>query len=362
MEENKSKNIILKIFVWCFLAALGGLLGSWLYGRWLGPLILRDLTNQKLSDLNNSLSQVIIKDAKQVVVEQDTRAAEVINAAEKIIVGIFKKKTDNNYELLSSVATGLLITSDGWLVSNWGNKDEQYAVNDFVVITKEKKIYDINKVVYDEFSGLTFVNIKNANSLPVANFSASLELKRGQTVFLLDWLKTFSLATLTENRRRDSVLSSDQPIKELSLSINEPNGLVAIDLSGRVVAWITRDDRVVSVDYITNAIGYFLNNKQPVKTVFGVNYLNQDYYLKDKQPAGALIVKNKKGSAVVLKSPAEAAGLKEGDIIYSIDDQELAYGLDLADLIATYQPGQKISVKYWRGSEKKEAIVVLGGM
>ncbi len=340
------------------LALLGGLGGGWLYSYWFGQI-----TNLKnVGNLSDNTNNVVISGAKQVVVEQDKRTEEVLDSAEKVIVGIFKKRADNNYNLLSSPVAGLIITSDGWLAANWQTKDTQVKAADYVAITKDKKIYNLDILAFDEFSGLTFAHMRGVNSLPVAGFSPSLELKRGQSVFLTSWLKTVSPAILTDDRRRDDILSSDQPLKALSLSVIDPNSLVAVDLSGRVVGWVTKDKQVVSVDYIISAINYLLANQPISRTSLGVNYLNSDYHANGKQPIGALIVKDKKGIAVVAGSPAAKAGLKEGDIIYSIDDRELSNGVDLADVVATYQADQKAIVKYWRGSDKKEAIITFKGL
>ena len=52
--------------------------------------------------------------------------------------------------------------------------------------------------------------------------------------------------------------------------------------------------------------------------------------------SGALIVE------VVPESPAERAGLQVGDIIVQVDDVRLAADVELADVIARYEPGERI--------------------
>ncbi len=359
---NRRKKLIFVLFI-LGVALIGGLGGGWLYGYWFSKISdLKNITDKNISNLDGSAPQVVINGARQVVVQQDVRAAEVIDSAEKVIVGLLKKKADNNYDLLNAPVAGVLITSDGWLAANWQTKDGAVKADDYVAVTKDKKIYNLDKLVFDNFSGLTFVHLRGANSLPVAGFSPAVELKRGQAVFLVGWLKTISPAILTENRRRDDIIASDQPFKTLSLSVLDANDLVAVDLSGRIVGWLTKDKQVVSVDYIISAINSLLANKPITKTVLGVNYLNGDYHIRNKQPVGALLVKDKKGIAVVPTSPAAQAGLKEGDIIYAVDEKEIGYGLDLADVIAGYQSGDKVIVKYWRGPDKKEAAITLGGL
>ena len=74
---------------------------------------------------------------------------------------------------------------------------------------------------------------------------------------------------------------------------------------------------------------------------------------------GALISGSEKTGevAVVPGSPAEKAGLKEGDIITAIDGQAITSEVKLSDLIEQHQVGDEIVVKYVR--DGKEAQVKL---
>jgi S1-C subfamily serine protease len=70
---------------------------------------------------------------------------------------------------------------------------------------------------------------------------------------------------------------------------------------------------------------------------------------------GAVIVE------VMADSPAEAAGLEEGDAILSVDGQKLDAEKGLADLIADYEPGDSVTLEIERpGAEPREVSVELG--
>jgi hypothetical protein len=58
--------------------------------------------------------------------------------------------------------------------------------------------------------------------------------------------------------------------------------------------------------------------------------------------AGALI------TDVVPGSPAEGAGLRRGDIIFSVDRQRLEQGQDLARIIGARRPGDEVTLGVWR--------------
>jgi len=70
---------------------------------------------------------------------------------------------------------------------------------------------------------------------------------------------------------------------------------------------------------------------------------------------GAVVVE------VMPDTPAEEAGLQEGDVIVAIDGQELDAENNLADLIAEYEPGDAVSLEIGRpGEEPFEVTVELG--
>jgi S1-C subfamily serine protease len=68
---------------------------------------------------------------------------------------------------------------------------------------------------------------------------------------------------------------------------------------------------------------------------------------------GALIVD------VVSGTPAEQAGLKEGDVIVAIDRTALGPSQSLPATIAQYQPGDRITVHFWRGNQERAVQVTL---
>ncbi|MCH8534464.1 MAG: trypsin-like peptidase domain-containing protein [Flavobacteriaceae bacterium] len=80
------------------------------------------------------------------------------------------------------------------------------------------------------------------------------------------------------------------------------------------------------------------------------------------QIAQELAIENSQGfyvSSVESNSGAEKAGLKEGDIILSIDDIKIRKFSDLTGYINTKNPGEKVSVNYLRNGKAQQAEVKL---
>jgi S1-C subfamily serine protease len=78
------------------------------------------------------------------------------------------------------------------------------------------------------------------------------------------------------------------------------------------------------------------------------------YVSKSQAPNGDTL------AAVIAGSPAETAGVKEGDVITKIGDQvvDTEHPLDLA--LASYSPGQTIDLEIVRGDETLTLSVTLG--
>lgn len=64
---------------------------------------------------------------------------------------------------------------------------------------------------------------------------------------------------------------------------------------------------------------------------------------------------------VISGSPAEAAGLQEGDLIIAVDGEEVGPGNSLAEILDDYQPGDEVTLSVEReGEEGLEVQVTLG--
>ena len=58
--------------------------------------------------------------------------------------------------------------------------------------------------------------------------------------------------------------------------------------------------------------------------------------------------------------PAEKAGLKAGDVITKIDDQQVDTADELIVVIRTHRPGDRVTLTYQRGAQQQTAEVTLG--
>jgi serine protease Do len=75
-----------------------------------------------------------------------------------------------------------------------------------------------------------------------------------------------------------------------------------------------------------------------------------------KAAKGALVAQPQKGG------PADAAGLKAGDVITAVDGEKIETPRELARKVAALAPGRAVDVVYLRGGSEKTARVKLGAL
>ncbi|MEQ1558139.1 MAG: DegQ family serine endoprotease [Methyloglobulus sp.] len=76
------------------------------------------------------------------------------------------------------------------------------------------------------------------------------------------------------------------------------------------------------------------------------------FNLKEMQGAAISRIEN--------NSPAEKAGLALGDIVVSANGKGIKNSHDLRNIIGLLQVGDKVSIEYYRGEDKKETTAVIG--
>ena len=128
-ENTKITIIILAVIFGLTSGIVGGLLGrTYILGNIYNLPFFGEIVFPK-GDYNGG--SLIISGAKKVVVEQNTKVTETINSANSSLVGIFVKQKytedtsldqgfdlDNYYKLNKELGQGLIITSDGWIITN----------------------------------------------------------------------------------------------------------------------------------------------------------------------------------------------------------------------------------------------------
>ncbi len=325
-------------------------------------------------------SSIIIRDAKKVVVEQNNRVVETIDSVQSSLVGIYKKNLlvesateaeefdlGNYYKLGQELAQGLIITSDGWIITNFKPENMNY-----VIITQDKKIYSIDKIESDPLTRFYFLRVQ-AKDFPVRKFVQANEIKNGQLALSVSWTGEAELNSIVNNSDTGSniLFFSDSFLSKILLAedLGEKfKGSFLFNLSGDIIGLSDKNGAVEPIYHFTGAIKSLLKNKDIKRPGLGVNYIDLSKLVgaisagvgQGERGKGALIYKNADGISAVKGGAGELAGLREGDIITSVEGVEIDNDNNLADVVQRFMVGDNAVIIYLRGGKEREVEVKLG--
>ncbi len=277
--------------------------------------------------------------------------------------------------------TGFIVTSDGLIVTN------RHVVNDeaarYSVVLTDGKIYSIEVLAKDEQLDVAILKINDTleGVLPTVTFGDSSSLKLGQTVIaignaLAEFQNSVSVGVIS-GLSRSIVASDSSGFSEQLNQVIQTDAAINPGNSGGPL--LNLDGEVIGVNVATSEgadnIGFALPAnvvKQVVESVkihgeivrpyLGVRYvmLTEDNAKDFNVTAtyGALVKGDSNFPAVAEGSAAEKSGLKEGDVILSIDGESLS-GLDLAILLRTKSVGQEITLLVERDGVQENISVIL---
>ena len=325
---------------------------------------------------------LIIRDARKVVVEQDDKIEETIDSSLDSIVGIFRKKTlvegddpafsiEKYYKLNEERGQGIIITSDGWILTSAFSpniRTELDILTNYVIITRDKKVYEIDKVLRNTTSNFGFIHAKDVKDLNVSKFEMNNTLPKGKQIISVNWEGESFLSQILNNDGNEKITkSSDLVMANVLLTSDLPEnfkGSPIFDLSGYVVAIIDNSKNIEQFNNYISEINSLLKYNELRKPKLGVNYINlSDFIINDKNyEKGALISKNEEGVAIEKNSPADLAGLTEGDVITSIDNIEINSDVSLNQVIQKYLAGDIINLNYNRNEQRNQVKIQLGSI
>jgi len=266
----------------------------------------------------------------------------------------------------SAAGSGFLIRSEegyeGYIVTNNHVVQDARRVQ---VELADGKTFPANIVGTDALTDLAVLKVE-ATDLPYGYVGDSDLLAVGDFVMAMgNALGEGITATLGIVSRLDvSVTVSGNTLRGLiqtDASINPGNsGGPLVNLAGEVVGITSVKVAVVGVEGMGYAIS--INGAKPIiedlirqgyvtRPWLGVGLYTVDTFVaavnRLSVDKGALIVE------IVSGSPADAAGLKERDVIIHFEDKEIVSSDDLTKAILDCQIGQRVEITFVRGEDTK---------
>jgi serine protease Do len=291
----------------------------------------------------------------------------------------FFQQDPDEPEKQQGMGSGVIITPDGYVVTN--NHVVEGATNDGIEVTLHDKIRYKGKLIgTDPTTDLAVVKI-DAKDLPVAALGNSDNIQVGEWVMAIGNPLGFLTSTVTQGivsalgRNIDIIRSTEgrsnyaiENFIQTDAAINPGNsGGALVNMSGEVVginaAIATTTGRfqgygfAIPVNLMKTVVADIIKFGEVRRGYIGVNIKSVDQTLADaiglKEPNGVFV------DGVVKGGAGDQAGLKDGDVILSIDGKDTRAANELQTYIATKHPGDQVVVRVFRDGKTIEKTVIL---
>ncbi|MEF3691430.1 MAG: trypsin-like peptidase domain-containing protein [Candidatus Moraniibacteriota bacterium] len=389
------KKKILKAFAILIIVMTFGWIGSLFFGRYLTPILIRNDFFAKMGIFeNDDKSTTIINKTERVLVRESDSVTEVSSNAIYAVVDVFSFSVEaENKTVQKSLAmgerekfqqgksgAGTILTNDGLIVTSRFNIIEEAA--EYKILTYGGNVLEAKLLGVDDFTDLAFLKAEGSNftTMPMAdsstvNFGKRVviigEISGSQKIYLSDGVlsgfdEKFSLTgtEIASSEKLQGVLRVD------FVGGEDYAGGPIINYSGELLGisiFINKGGEKqffqIPINVVKDSMQKISENRLDKTARLGIYYLSLDAYykiLKDlKVERGALIYSatGKQGLAVIAESSAEKAGLKIGDIIMSIDGNEIDSAHPLSNFISQYEKDSTAVLKVLRGDEEIELTV-----
>jgi len=352
------------------IALVFGILGGLVSSIYLWPNILgsRNISNDEidLSSPEYNKANLVIQYPKKVYINQDLQIEESTNYLQEAVVGIFPKNKNtvaDNYIMTNELSSGLIISSDGWVLLNVLNNkkfDKNIVKNkdSYTIISKkEKKVYEIDDVYDFSDQGLVFLKIKSDKYFTTRNFVNISDLRVGQTLMTYNFSSEVGINYLQKISSGDNIKFSDNYknfiILNTPLTENFANSFI-FNLSGDLLALIDGNLDIRPIHDFRSDIFTFLKNKELNKINWGLYYIDLEDVASSTFPQYGAWVYNNGLEAVTKNSLATKIGIKTGDVITKINNYEINNYNSFNDVLNNFVVGDNVSVFILRDGQTQE--------
>ena len=377
MGRRKKKNKAKKIIFVSIIFIIIWISGFYLYTTYQNIEI--NESNYKVERQQSTIEEQTVENVEK----NSITVADMLEETTEKVVGISKLKNtgssifSNSQEGDLGLGTGVIVTSDGYIVSNSHVTGEKYSK--CYVTLENGNSYDGTVVWSDTDLDLSIVKI-TAKNLPYVSLGDSSSIRVGENVYAIgnpigfEFRRTVTSGIISAKNRTIKIEEENKSsymtdLIQTDATINPgnsggpliyPNGEV-IGINTVKISTAEGIGFAIPINIIKPIIESFKETGKFEEATIGiyaydkevVPYLNSSYnpINFDKGIYVAQITKN---------GPASNTELKEADIIISIDEKELNTMNDLREYIYTKKPNDEVTLKITRGKIKKEIKLVLG--
>lgn len=303
-----------------------------------------------------------------------TAAAEAVTPAVVNIKTIQGGNFDlwgSNNNLSSSSGSGVIISPDGYIVTNNHVIEEG---DDIEVTLNDKREFEAKVIGTDPSTDMALIKIKG-KELPYLNFGNSDSLRVGEWVLAVgspfDLESTVTAGIVSAKARNIDILEGQDRIEsfiQTDAAVNPGNsGGALVNTNGELIgintAIITRSGRyegysfAVPANLVRKVIKDLRDYGVVQRGIMGV-YIDEITNNRAKELGlptveGVLITRISPGGS------AEEAGIQKNDVIISINGIKTSTLPEMQELLGRYRPGNVLRVEYLRKGRPYEVEIIL---
>lgn len=303
---------------------------------------------------------------KDATTNKDYNAETAFDKASQSVVGVVcYSNSITNVEDCDSQGSGIIITSDGYVVTNAhviGNSRTSYLIQ---VVTADGKTYNAGVVGYDTRTDIAVLKMDDAKGLKAASFGDSAKITLGEDIIAignpggLDYQNSITKGIVSAVNRE---LSSASLVKyiQTDAAINPGNsGGPIVNMYGQVIGIATA--KIVSEQF--EGMGFAIPSAE-AKTI--VDGIMKNGYIAGRVKIGILGYEIDSATAtqygfprgiqiesISAGGPCDHTDLQSGDIITEVDGQKIESFTDIYNVLEQHKPNDKVKIKYYRPETEK---------
>jgi serine protease Do len=343
---------------------------------------------------------------QKVILQEDSAIIDVVDKASPAVVSVVISKdvsqlrsSSNNFFNIFGLpqqapkntpatpniqqvgaGSGFFVSSDGLILTNRHVVADESAT--YSIVTSDGKTYDAKVLARDTLDDLALIKVEISGA-PTLTLADSSSIQIGQQVLAIgnslgQYQNTVTSGIVSGIGR--SVTAGDaqgseqlEGVIQTDAAINPGNsGGPLLNLSGQVIGINTAVDQqgqlvgfAIPANDAKKAVESFQKTGRISHPFLGVRYVMlTDQIAKTRslsRNSGALLLSGTKNgqSAIIANSPADKAGLKEGDIITQINGHSINAANSLAGELKKYAVGDKLEIKFDRQGKEQTATATL---
>lgn len=344
--------------------------------------------NQLIENSQDSVLPIATEDGNSdVTADEESIAAVARSGSPSVVSVITSSRTSSplfNRDIEQEGAgTGIIVSSNGYVLTN---KHVIQGADTVTVVLPNGTTYEKVKVVgSDPLNDIAFLKIPNAKRLPTIILGDSKTIRIGQSVVAignaLGQYQNTVTSGIISGTGRPVVASSDGTSNGDSESLNDliqtdaainsgNSGGPLLNLKGQVIGIntaIAADAQgigfAIPIGAAKGMLQHLIKTGKFERPYLGVQYISITPEVKDEYElpvAKGDYVYAERGRSVQVGGPADKAGIKDGDIITSVNGYRVGEVASVSSLISEYEPGSKVDITVLRDGRQLRFRATLG--